>query len=101
MAWFLKRYKCEDCGTVWTDELSCACNDRCRRCDKETEAYDYDDLSVIVGQNDDLVGWLVKVSPNSAEHTPDYVVSRFDTREEANEFADREEERLEAERYPA
>ena len=101
MAWFRKRYKCEECGTAWTDDWSCACNDGCRRCDKETETNDYDDLSVIVRQSDDLAEWIVMVSPNSAEDTPDYVEWRFETREEANDFAEREEARLEAERYEA
>ena len=41
------------------------------------------------------------VSPNSAEHAPDYAETPFETREEANDFAEREKARLEAERYLA
>jgi hypothetical protein len=100
MAWFLKRYKCEDCGTVWTDEWSCACNDRCRKCRAETETDDYDDLSIIVRQGDDLAGWIVMVSPNSAEDKPCYAETFFRTREEAEDFAESEEIRLERERRP-
>ena len=33
-------YQCSDCGTKWTDEWDCACNDRCPKCSSETEPYD-------------------------------------------------------------
>jgi len=98
MAWFLKRYRCEECGTRWTDEWSCACNDRCPQCDVETETDDYDNLSVVVRQRQNSAGWMVKVSPNSAEHTPDYVATFFVTQDEACDFANRETARLKAER---
>jgi hypothetical protein len=98
MAWYRKRYVCEECGWTWSDEWSCACNDRCPKCSVETETDDYDDLSVVVRQTSDLAGWLVLVSPNSAEHTPDYVETLFSTREEANDFVEREQARLEAAR---
>jgi hypothetical protein len=49
----------------------------------------------------ELAGWIVMVSPNSAEHAPDYAETPFETREEANDFAEREKARLEAERYLA
>ena len=74
---------------------------RCPECDAEIEPYDCDNLSVVVQQTRDRAGWLVLVSPNSAEHKPNYVETVFATREEANDFAEREEARLEAERYEA
>jgi hypothetical protein len=94
MAWFLKYYRHIKCGTKWTDEWSCACNDKCRRCGAEIEPYDWDDLSVIVDQTDDGTGWAVLVSPPEAEHTPNYAVTLFERREEAEAFANREAERL-------
>jgi transcription initiation factor IIE alpha subunit len=33
-------YECSECGTRWTDEWDCQCNDRCPKCSCETEAYD-------------------------------------------------------------
>jgi len=36
---WLNRYTCESCGTHWTDEWSCKCNDRCPRCDAEIEPH--------------------------------------------------------------
>jgi DNA-directed RNA polymerase subunit RPC12/RpoP len=30
---FRNHYKCPRCGTEWTDEWSCACNDACPQCD--------------------------------------------------------------------
>ena len=98
MAWFLKRYVCEECGAAWSDEWSCPCNDRCPDCRVETETDDYDDLSIVVQQTRDLAGWVVLVSPNSAEDKPNYVETLFETREEANYFAEAEETRLEAAR---
>jgi hypothetical protein len=37
---FRNFYECSECGTRWTDEWDCACNDRCPKCCCETEAYD-------------------------------------------------------------
>jgi len=37
---FLNHYKCPDDGTEWSDEWSCACNDRCPTCNKEIEPYE-------------------------------------------------------------
>lgn len=101
MAWFLKYYRHSKCRAAWSDEWSCPCNERCPKCDAEIEPYDWDNLSVVVQQTRDRAGWLVLVSPNSAEHKPNYVETVFATREEANDFAEREEARLEAERYEA
>jgi hypothetical protein len=98
MAWFLKRYSCEECGTAWQDEWSCPCNDKCPVCNVETETDDWDDLSVIVVQGYNPASWIVMVSPNSAEDKPRYVETFFGAREEAEEFAETEEIRLERER---
>lgn len=94
MAWFLKYYRHRECGTAWTDEWSCACNDRCRKCDAEIEPYDWDDLSVIVEQTADNTAWVVRVSPPEAEHTPDYATTLFARKEEAVAFAESEAQRL-------
>ena len=44
MAWFRNYYRHEACDVEWTDEWSCACNDRCPECDAEIEPYNLDDL---------------------------------------------------------
>jgi len=33
-------YQCDECGTRWTDEWDCMCNDRCPKCCSEIEPYD-------------------------------------------------------------
>jgi len=47
MAWFRKYYECSQCGTKWTDEWSCVCNDRCPNCDTETEPSDAEDVTYV------------------------------------------------------
>jgi predicted Zn-ribbon and HTH transcriptional regulator len=37
---FLNFYECSECGTKWTDEWDCMCNDRCPKCSCEIEPYD-------------------------------------------------------------
>ncbi len=71
MAWVLKYYECSVCGTKWTDEWSCACNDRCPECWTETEPYDDKDLTYLVEHRTD--GFVVMFSSDSAESSPDYV----------------------------
>jgi len=87
MAWFLKYYRHCECGAAWTDEWSCACNDRCPKCDAEIEPYDWDDLSVIVDQAPDEMGWVVRVSPPEAERARDYITTYFDRKQDADAFA--------------
>jgi hypothetical protein len=94
MAWFLKYYRHRKCLTHWTDEWSCACNDRCPKCDAEIEAYDWDDLTVTVNKSAGGTGWVVLVSPPQAEHTPDYARTFFARKEDANKFAASQAERL-------
>ena len=93
MAWFLKYYRHDECDVDWTDEWSCACNDRCPVCDAEIEPYDWDDLSVTVGKGDGD-RWIVAVSPPDAEDAPKYVETAFGHKQEAEAFANREMERL-------
>jgi hypothetical protein len=43
--WFEKDHLCPRCGTAWTDEWSCACNDRCPACHLESSPVSSRDLS--------------------------------------------------------
>jgi hypothetical protein len=94
MAWFLKYYRHEECGAVWTGAWSCACNDRCPVCDVEIEPYKWTDISVVVAGDENSKRWRVSVSPLTAEHSPDYAISYFNQRQEADNFARREKKRL-------
>lgn len=94
MAWFIKSYQCEECGVEWTDEWSCACNDRCPECDAEIEPYKYIDLSVKVETCESGAQWLVLVSPPDAEDRPNYIQTRFGRKQDADAFADQEIKRL-------
>lgn len=29
---FINHYECSECGTAWSDQWSCACNDECPQC---------------------------------------------------------------------
>jgi hypothetical protein len=92
MTWFRKSYRCDDCEVDWSDEWSCACNDRCPVCDAEIEPYESEDLSVQVEMQDNGASWVVFVSPPDAEHRPCYVETRFTRKGDADAFA--AEERL-------
>jgi len=37
--WFLNHYNCPICGTIWTDEWDCQCDDRCPKCNAEIEPF--------------------------------------------------------------
>lgn len=39
MSLFLNKYHCGPCEVRWDDRWDCACNDRCPKCDAETEPY--------------------------------------------------------------
>jgi hypothetical protein len=41
---FRNHYRCS-CGTEWTDEWSCTCNDRCPNCNTEIEPYLSDEIA--------------------------------------------------------
>jgi len=96
MAWFLKSYRHEECDIEWTDEWSCACNDRCPVCDAEIEPYDYIDLSVIVEVDETGKRWAVLVSGPDAEDSPNYVQTCFDQKQDADSFAAQKIERLDS-----
>lgn len=36
---FVNHYSCTACGTSWTSQWSCMCNDRCPNCDREIEPH--------------------------------------------------------------
>jgi hypothetical protein len=52
--WFENTYECSECGTTWTDEWSCTCNDRCPACNVETEPSSSIDLSQPLTKEDYL-----------------------------------------------
>lgn len=65
--WYRKYYDCPECGESWTDEWSCACNDRCPRCNIECEPESWDDLSRPVTIEDYLgVARLMTGSENAS-----------------------------------
>ena len=66
MTWLLKYYECSECGAKWTDEWSCACNDRCPSCRAETEPYDDKDLTYFV-ESVAPGTFTVMFSPDTAE----------------------------------
>jgi hypothetical protein len=37
--WFRNEYRCDRCAYDWEDEWDCMCNDRCPRCNVETEPH--------------------------------------------------------------
>jgi hypothetical protein len=94
LTWFLKYYSHDECNTHWTDEWSCACNDSCPECGSEIEPYRWDDLSVVLSHGTDGSGWTVAVSAIEAEDDPEYTESYFETRQDAEDFAREESERL-------
>jgi hypothetical protein len=92
--WFHNRYHHQDCKTSWDDEYSCTCNDRCPVCNAEIEPESSDDLTVVVLENavDECYygRFGVYLSPESAEHDPDYTrVKSFDSETDADAFAHR------------
>lgn len=42
---FTNYYRCDNCEEEWSDTWSSMCNDRCPKCDTETEPYDSDETS--------------------------------------------------------
>jgi hypothetical protein len=94
MAWFRNSYRHDDCDVGWTDEWSCACNDRCPVCDAEIEPYDFVDLTVVLEPDGSGKQWAVLVSPPTAEHRPNYVETCFERKQDAEAFAEKEIQRL-------
>jgi hypothetical protein len=89
MAWFRNHYRCPSCQRTWTDEWSAICDDDCPQCGtRHISPEASDDLTEIVEVSGDG-SCVVKRSPASAEHQPDYVeIGRFLTREAAAAIAD-------------
>jgi predicted nucleic acid-binding Zn-ribbon protein len=83
MAWFRNYYKCARCGSKWTDEWSCMCDDDCPDCGaRHMTPYDSADLSEFIEARGSE--FVVLRSSDVAEHDPDYVeVAKFPTREQA------------------
>lgn len=52
--WFKNKYECSECDTTWTDEWSCTCDDRCPKCNIETEPSSSIDLSKPLTKEDYL-----------------------------------------------
>jgi predicted nucleic acid-binding Zn-ribbon protein len=86
MAWFANHYSCDRCGEDWVDEWSCMCDDDCPECgSRHYSPFDSEDLTEIIVP---LGGeFVVLVSPDTAEHDPNYKeIGRFPTREGAAAF---------------
>ena len=88
MAWYRNYYRCDRCDSEWRDEWSCMCDDDCPDCGaRHMSPYDSDDLTVIVVPT--AGGFVVRCSPDTAEHNPDYrELKSLGTRGEAEDFAD-------------
>lgn len=71
MTWFCNNYDCARCGTSWTDEWSCMCDDDCPYCGvRDMSPVRSDDLTEInVREGDRIVPYY---SPDTAEHEPKY-----------------------------
>ncbi len=85
MAWFIKHYECDSCGTSWTDEWSSACDDKCPKCNLEIEPDAVEDRTIMI-EKVPRAGWIVQISSASAEHTPDYVTINFGRKRAAYAF---------------
>ena len=86
MAWFLNHYKCAHCGSKWTDDWSCMCDDDCPHCGaRHMSPFDSYDLTEIIVPHKGT--FVVLRSPDAAEHLPDYCeVAKFATHEQAEAY---------------
>ena len=86
MAWFRNHYRCGRCGSEWTDEWSCMCDDDCRQCGaRHMSPYNSGDLTEIVRER--MGSFIVLRSRDSAEHAADYEeIAAFSTVEQAEAF---------------
>lgn len=86
MAWFLNHYRCSRCDGRWADQWSRPCDDDCPHCGARHMApCDSQDLTTLVEH--DGREYVVRWSPETAEHDPDYrELGRFATRAEALGF---------------
>jgi hypothetical protein len=78
MSWFRNHYHCPHCRGSWTSEWSATCDDDCPHCGaRHMSPTSSDDLTDVIEAADDGT-FVVKRSPPSAEHHPDYVaIGRF------------------------
>lgn len=44
---YLNHYVCTVCDESWSDQWSCACNDKCPTCNREIEPYETQDLDLL------------------------------------------------------
>jgi hypothetical protein len=86
MAWFQNFYECHGCGAKWKGEWSCMVDEECLHCDaKNITPYDANELTFLVVER--AHNYVVARSPDTAEHTPDYVeVAEFSTRALADAY---------------
>jgi predicted nucleic acid-binding Zn-ribbon protein len=86
MAWFRNHYECARCGSHWTDEWSCMCDDDCPHCGaRHMSPTDSDDLTEIIRHRGGA--FIVLRSSDAAEDCPDYLETAvFSTREQAEAF---------------
>jgi hypothetical protein len=45
ISWYLNCYKCPRCASMWEDEWSCMCDDRCPVCNMDSSPVFSEDLS--------------------------------------------------------
>jgi hypothetical protein len=83
--WFEKSYLCPECATEWTDEWSCACNDRCPNCNLESSPDSVRDLSRKL-RPQDFEGAARVLGLNLEGSVHD--VRRIVTEEQARDFAE-------------
>jgi predicted nucleic acid-binding Zn-ribbon protein len=86
MAWFRNYYTCARCGSEWTDEWSCMCDDDCPHCGaRHMSPHDSEDLTEIVRECHGE--FVVLQSPEAAGHSPDYrELQRFPSHVEAETY---------------
>jgi len=86
MAWYFNSYHCGDCGTDWTDEWSCCCDDECPSCgSRHWSPYESVDLTEVVCE--DRGEFVVLRSPDTAAHRPNYrPIARFTSEALARRF---------------
>jgi len=86
MSWFLNHYKCARCGSKWTDEWSCMCDDDCPSCGaRHMSPDDSEDLTYVIARREQT--FAVLYSPDTAEHNPDYdELAAFPTRRQARAY---------------
>ncbi|WP_069910323.1 hypothetical protein [Devosia insulae] len=86
MAWYLNHYHCDSCDTEWEDDWSCCCDDDCPASgSRHWSPHESEDLTEVIEQDGDE--FVVLVSPETAEHYPEYkAVARFPSEAAAHRF---------------